>query len=705
MTETNLQYTYRRIKAVFLREWRLILLTAVVGAVLAAALNLLLRKGPRFRASIYMMQTNRERGVSVLAEQIPEPRENQTSPIDVLSLKVKFPDFYAGLRDTALMYEVLSGRIAGITSLKPGVYTEKSPGVVKCPCSKKFKVVVYDTIGLWRRLTSGRIRVLEDDKEKALMGPKNVTFFTLEYDSPDRRWARRAVEVVSRWIIDRHLDDKKQQLLRQRATIAKLMEFYRGEIDTFARQIQRFKERMRYPELTEEKVLSIMGDLKGREMALRNLRDMLVSSPEDTVFVDVGDPVINDLQRQRIEIILKIQEEETTKGGAHPVIRSLKEELNGLNSLILRSTEKSLKYVREQLGYYRGILPVVLKEQARLLTIQRNLENAEDFYIVLGQKLNDTDVRLGSLVPDISVLGDPTVRKVGIYSRSRFAAFLGFLVGLIFGVAMAFFRDMTTDVVLDEEVLPFPQDHVITLPTFSRFDSLPYEMIMTKSVDSTSPALNEFRKLLFKLGMFDDLKEIVAVTSTQTGEGKTFISANLSSAAALSGVPVLLIDGDIRAKGLSELFNLANAEGYANGKYEPYRIHPYLYVLPVGDTNEDHLLVFRRMLSHVRDLLERFRVVLDLPPVTVSPEIKLLEHFAVKYILVLRYNYTRRSYLKHIDLRPDLVIFNQVGKADQYYSRYYSRYGRRKERLWDRIRGFFTARKKRKVGPTLRPLS
>ncbi len=704
MTETNLQYTYRRIKAVFFREWRLILFTAIAGAVAAVGLNLMFRKGPRFRAQMYMMQTNRERGVSVLAEQMPTPRENQSTPIDVLSLKIKFPDFYVGLRDTALMYEVLSGRIAGITSLKPGIYTEKFPGVVKCPCSKKFKVAVYDTLGLWRRLTEGRIRVLEDDKEGALMGPKNVTFFTLEYDSPDKRWARRAVEVVSAWIIKRHLDDKKQQLLRQRSTIARLMEFYKGEIDTFARQIQRFKEQMRYPELTEEKILSIMGDLKGREMALKNLRDMLLKSPKDTVFVDVGDPVINDLQRQRISLILEIRGEEATRGESHPGIRVLEERLSSLNALILRSTEKSLRYVREQLGYYKEILPVVLKEQAHLLTIQRNLENAEDFYIVLGQKLNDTDVRLGSLVPDISVLGEPTVRKVGIYSRSRFAAFLGFLIGIIVGIAIAFFRDVTTDVVLDEEVLPFPQDHIITLPTFSRFDSLPYEMVMSGSVDSTSPALNEFRKLLFKLGMFDDLKEIVAVTSTQTGEGKTFVSANLASAAALSGVPVLLIDGDIRARGLSEIFNLADAQGYANGRYEPYQIHPYLYVLPVGETEEDHLLVFRRMLSQVKALLERFRVVLDLPPLTVSPEIKLLEHFAVKYILVLRYNYTRRSYLKHIDLKPDLVIFNQVGKAAQYYSRYYSRYGRRKERFWDRITGLLRKGKRRK-GPTVRPLS
>ncbi len=676
MSETGFQYTYRRIKAVFLREWKLILLVTLLSTLLTVGANLLLRKGPIFKGQIYMMQTAKEKEVSVLTAQVPTSQERKSVDIDVLKLKIKFAEFYTGLKDTSLMYEVVRGRIAGITALKPGVYTEKNPGVVKCPCSSKFTVIVYDTLGLWKRLSRGNIRLLEDREGGNALSP--TVFFVLEQQSPDKRWALKAAEVTARWIIKKHLEEKKRKLLRQRNTIARLMEFYKQEITHFASEIERFKKQMKYPELTEEKVLLAMGNLKEREMALKELKDLLRKSPEDTVFVDVGDAVINDLQRQRLSLLLEMRGVETTKGRHHPQFRILEGKLHALNNLILKSVDRSLEYVKEQMAYYKRVLPVVLKEQSVLLTIQRNLENAEDFYIVLGQKLNDTDVQLGSLVPDISILGEPTVRKVGIYSRSRFAALLGFLIGLVIGIALAFFRDLTTDVLLDEDMLPFPKDRVISMPTFSRFDLLPYQMVRIKEVDSSSPALNEFRKLLFRLGMFDELKEIVAITSTQTGEGKTFISANLAATAALSGIPVLLIDGDIRAKGLSELFGLSDVEGYANGKYDPHKVHDYLYILPVGKTEEDHLLVFRRMLNNIGDLIQRFRVVLDLPPVTVSPEIKLLHQFAVRYVLVVRYNYTHRSNLKKIDLTPDLVIFNQIGRASTYYSKYYGRYGRKR---------------------------
>ncbi|NPA79957.1 MAG: P-loop NTPase [Thermotogae bacterium] len=685
MRETNFQYTYRRIKAVLVREWRLILLTAILGAAISVVGNILLRKGPKFRAYVHMMKTSKVNQVSVLADQMGSVRPTSPS-VDVLALKIRFPDFYRGLKDTALMYEVLKGRVAGIREVRPGKYSEKNPGVVKCPCSKSFLVVVYDTLSLWKRLAEGRIRVLEDKDENMAFGPKNTVFFTVEYISPDRRWAKRAAERVAYWIIQKHLEEKKQSLLRQKRTIEKLMDFYKREINTFANQIQRFKERMKYPEFTEEKIVAILSDLKAKERALNELMDILRNSPEDTIFVDVGDPLLNDLQQSRINLLMEIWNLETTYGRSHPKVKALYNSLRKMNTLILGSAAKNRDYVRKQISYYKRILPEVLKEQATLLTIQRNLENAEDFYIVLGQKLNDTDVQLGSLVPDITILGSPTVRRVGIYSRSRVAAILGLLLGLIIGVAMAFFKDLTTDVILDESTLPFPEDKIILMPTFSSFDSLPADMVRTGTVDSTSPALNEFRKLLFELNMFGDLKEIVAVTSTQTGEGKTFISANLAAAAALSGIPVLLIDGDIRAKGLSEMFGLGDSEGYSNGRFEPYPIHPNLYILPVGTADRDHLVVFKEMLDGIKDLLERFRVVLDLPPFPVSPEIKLLDRFAVKYLLVLKYNYTKRSMLKRITINPELVIFNQVGRASEYYSRYYNRYGRRTT-LWDRIVG------------------
>ncbi len=684
MREGDFQYVYKRFKAIILREWRFILFTAVLSAVLLSVFNLLFRKPPPYEAKVHMMIEPQGKEISLLSQQI-ERRYQSTAQMvfNTFTIKSRFPEFYRGLVDTSLMYEVVEGRVRGVKSLKPGTYTEDSLHAVVCPCSKRFKVVVYDTLSLWKRLSKLKLSIVSQGED--VFSADRPVFFTISYISYDRRWAERAVEKVADWLRDIRLKEKKNQLERQKKTIERLMDYYRRQIDFLADEIQRFKKGMRYPEFTEESILSLMAETNTSLNRIKKLLEFVSNHPTDTAFIDVGNKTLNDIQRERINLILTFWDLREKYGDEHPQVKSVRSQIDRINALLVRSAKDNTKYLQEQLNYYKSILPEVLEEQAMLLTIRRNLENAEDFYIALGQKLNDTEVQMGSLVSDVHILASPVVKKVGIYTRTRVVALMGFLIGLIVAVGIAILRDITTDIVLDEDTLPFPKEKVIIMPKFSGADLLPVDMIKLKEVDSSSPALNEFRKLLFKLNMFENLKEVVAITSTQTGEGKTFVSVNLASAAAISGIPILLIDGDIRAKGLSYLLGLGDVKGYSDGHYEPYRIHERLYVLPVGSAREDHLLLFNEMLSNIGPLAEKFLIILDLPPITVAPEIKLLEKFAVKYVLVLKYNYTKRSFLKMVDITPDLVVFNQKGRTSGYYRKYYRR---RRRGLRDILRGF-----------------
>jgi hypothetical protein len=316
-------------------------------------------------------------------------------------------------------------------------------------------------------------------------------------------------------------------------------------------------------------------------------------------------------------------------------------------------------------------LPVVIEERASLLTTQRNLENAEDFYILLGQNLNDVEVKLSSMSSGIEIVGEPKVSLYNKYSKTRNVILLGFLAGIILGILFAVFRDLTTAYVLDESYLPFDKEMIFSLTRFSEGEVLPIRMISDGFYDPNSSALNEFRKLAFKLGAFENLKEILVITSTQSGEGKTFISANLSATLAISGVKTLLVDGDVRVRSLAEYLGFKDKSGYADGNFEPYRLYENLYFLPVGKAETDIFVAFKNLVEALDHLTGNYLVVIDMAPVGISPEIKLLEKFAVKFVLVTRYNYTLRDALESIEIEPSLVIFNFVGSRARYYSKYY----------------------------------
>ena len=62
----------------------------------------------------------------------------------------------------------------------------------------------------------------------------------------------------------------------------------------------------------------------------------------------------------------------------------------------------------------------------------------------------------------------------------------------------------------------------------------------------------------------DNASQVLLVTSSAQGDGKSFISSNLAAAFAQTGESVLIIDGDLRLGRINKIFNLSNEKGFSN---------------------------------------------------------------------------------------------------------------------------------------------
>jgi chain length determinant protein tyrosine kinase EpsG len=122
----------------------------------------------------------------------------------------------------------------------------------------------------------------------------------------------------------------------------------------------------------------------------------------------------------------------------------------------------------------------------------------------------------------------------------------------------------------------------------------------------------------------DEPRHAMAVVSPDSGDGKTFFTANLGVVLAQLGGRVLVIDADLRGPRLHQLFGLPNMVGLSSllsGRGDKHLIHqapdiPSLFVLPVGITppNPTELIerpAFRQLLT---DLVRQFdHVLIDTP--------------------------------------------------------------------------------------------
>jgi len=207
--------------------------------------------------------------------------------------------------------------------------------------------------------------------------------------------------------------------------------------------------------------------------------------------------------------------------------------------------------------------------------------------------------------------------------------------------------------------------------------------------------------LEFLLG-YEASHKVIMLTSMDPGSGKTFITANLSTAIALKEKKILAIDLDLRRGSLSGYVGKPHKglSGYLNGQFGDFHelIVPMgpVDVLPCGalPPNPSELLYtprFAEMMEAVRG--EYDYVLLDCPPVEMVADPAIINRYADLTIFVVRAGLMEKSLLPEIDqwytekkYNNLVVLLNGTeDKGDRYgYHKYgYHKYGYHSYRYGD----------------------
>jgi capsular exopolysaccharide synthesis family protein len=191
----------------------------------------------------------------------------------------------------------------------------------------------------------------------------------------------------------------------------------------------------------------------------------------------------------------------------------------------------------------------------------------------------------------------------------------------------------------------------------------------------------EFRKLrisLSFLGINSNHKKIL-VTSSISGEGKSFIAANLAISLALTGKKVVLVDMDLNNPTLAKILDVENGEGvtqFLTGEKEPEEIirrvgeHENLFFVSSGyiPENPSELLSNGKVKDFIDYLDNAFDlVIIDTSPLVLVTDGYLLTGLCDATLFVIRHKYTPKMLIKRIDVNNHInpinnpaIIFNGV---------------------------------------------
>ena len=196
--------------------------------------------------------------------------------------------------------------------------------------------------------------------------------------------------------------------------------------------------------------------------------------------------------------------------------------------------------------------------------------------------------------------------------------------------------------------------------------------------------------------MLENGKNVILVTSTISGEGKSFVSSNLAISLSLLGKKVVIVGLDIRKPGLNKVFNLSRKEhGITQfltnptvdlmDLVQPSDINKNLFILPGGAVppNPTELLARDGLEKAIETLKASFDyVILDTAPVGMVTDTLLIGRTADLSVYVCRADYTRKAEftlineLSENNKLPNLCIaINGLDLQKKKYGYYYG-YGK-----------------------------
>jgi len=424
------------------------------------------------------------------------------------------------------------------------------------------------------------------------------------------------------------------------------------------------------------------------------------SKSEDFMLPAVSDDA-NGMVNQMIMQLIDLKDEyENLKSGAqtpNPYINSLSQKIEisekNLRTAIdmviknIELKEKELKSSLDKTISEIKLLPDLEREYA---DIERNYKLNDAIYTFLLQKHSENQIAKASNTPDNEVIDSPAItglvspNKKNNYSKA-------FIIALLLPIGIIVLREVLNTKVRGKEDLEHLQEKVPILGFIMHNKNDVQDIIHEKPHSVISEA---FRSLRTKIKFMSCESETwaITITSTNTGEGKTFCAQNLSSAFAISGKKTVLLGFDLRKPRLSELFNLNNETGLSNyltnqATFDDicYKTnYDNLFIIPSGaiPPNPSELISNNKTSELFNILRDRFEVIIiDTPPIGLVADARILMDYSDCHLYVVRSNYTDKEHMGYSlnnllleNVNHMGIILNDIPLKDKGYGYYSAEY-------------------------------
>jgi len=507
-----------------------------------------------------------------------------------------------------------------------------------------------------------------------------------------------------------NIEDKNQTASRTISFINERLNLITRELGDVEKDLQQYKQRNEVVNLNMQSELYLSkGSEIEKEISQQEIRLHIIGYLQDymgnqrnqfTVVpttLGIEDPTLLDLISQYGQLQLKRESLLKTTTANNLSVQVLDGQLEKLRGDILENlkslratTELQLDALKQKNSQYNSRISSVPIKEKELLEITRQQGIKQSLYLFLLQKREETAISLAATVSNSQVVDAAIGNNVPVKPDPGNVKLLAVFLGLIIPVGFIYVREL-----LNDKIGSRPDITKITgAPIFGEIGHSDEKEALLVRNNKRDVVTEQFRMIRSNVQYMasNTNHTVILVTSTFSGEGKSFISVNTGAVMALAGKKTVVLEMDIRKPKISKNLNLPRSKGISNFLVSnlPVESLPVpvsnidnLFVIPCGPIppNPSEILLNEKMAELFNYVKKAFDVVIiDTAPVGLVSDAFTLSQYADSTLYIVRMGYTLKKQIHFIEelyknnkLPRIGLLVNDIKTSSHYYS--YGNYG------------------------------
>ena len=484
---------------------------------------------------------------------------------------------------------------------------------------------------------------------------------------------------------NRDANDEKNEVAQNTAEfINERIGIINSELGTTENKLADFKQKSGLTNLTSDAQMALQENSKYEQQRTENTTQIRLvqflstyiddpSNRDEVLPANVGlkDPNLTAVINQYNSMIMERNRLLRTSSENNPAvihmntgIEAMRHNVRTTVSSVLKGLEITQGDIARQAHKFEARISNAPKQEKEFISISRQQEIQAALYIMLLEKREENAITLASTANNGRIIEEPMELLSPVAPKKMVILMIAFALGLVIPILVILIIDLTRYKIENSKDV----EALTKLPILGALplsQSKPVEGAIVLQEDKNDIMEETFRafrtNLLF---MMEHDEKVILLTSTQPGEGKSFITGNLATSLAYLGKKVLVMSLDIRKPGLNKVFNLSQqTKGITDYLVDPKNID--LFSLVQHSTLSDNLdiilggvvppnpteLVARESLDMALEKLKTHYdyILLDTAPIAMVTDTTIIARVADICVYVCRANVTPKSDFEYVN--------------------------------------------------------